>query len=305
MKAVLKGITVLGVLGSIGWWAPAAGDDHEPAKFQVNVDMVQLRATVTDSTGEYVRNLTKDDFRVFENGVEQKIRIVTAPSQPEMRTNVVILLDTSNQMYETFAYLEDSVADFIRQLAPPDAITVFGFSRNTVCLAPLSTNRIIALNGIRNAVLGDETSLYNSLLLALRAAERVDGSKVLVVFSNGPDSGSMLTADNIRAVAEDDGVPIYVVSETSTIKPPTRRSPTSPSTPEGEPTVRTIGGHKRTPSPPLIAISIIPTASAITRVQLRNPAPKDRRSNRLGPGPHPAHPHAQRISGQRPDPDVH
>jgi Ca-activated chloride channel family protein len=174
--------------------------------------MVQLRVIVTDRQGAYIRNLARPDFHVFENGVEQEIRAVATPSQPEASTNVLILLDTSNQMYETFPYLEDSVADFIRELAPPDAVALFSFSRNMVRLSPLTQDRRSALAGLRNAVLGDRTALYNSMLLALREAERMNGSKALVVFSNGADGLSLLTPNDIRVVAEDDGVPIYAVS---------------------------------------------------------------------------------------------
>ena len=54
--------------------------------------------------------------------------------------------------------------------------------------------------------------LYNALLLTLRDAARVPGRKVVIVFSNGPDNASMVAPDDVRAVAEDEGIPIYVIS---------------------------------------------------------------------------------------------
>src|ERR1700731_4138344 len=84
------------------------GGDESTSKFRVNVDMVQLRAAVTDSAGHYIRDLTSKDFRVFENGVEQKIRFVATPANPEAAaTTVFVLFDTSNRMYGSFAYAED------------------------------------------------------------------------------------------------------------------------------------------------------------------------------------------------------
>ena len=54
--------------------------------------------------------------------------------------------------------------------------------------------------------------MYNALLLTLRDAAKVPGRKVVIVFSNGPDNGSMIAPDDVRAVAEDEGIPIYVIS---------------------------------------------------------------------------------------------
>jgi Ca-activated chloride channel family protein len=69
-------------------------------------------------------------------------------------------------------------------------------------------------------VVGDDTALYNALLLTLRDAARVPGRKVVIVFSNGPDNASMLAPDDVRAVAEDEGIPIYVISTSEVNKDP-------------------------------------------------------------------------------------
>jgi Ca-activated chloride channel family protein len=55
-------------------------------------------------------------------------------------------------------------------------------------------------------------ALYNTLLLTIRDAAKVTGRKAVVVFSNGPDNASVIAPDDVRAVAEDEGVPIYVIS---------------------------------------------------------------------------------------------
>ncbi|HAX42817.1 MAG TPA: VWA domain-containing protein, partial [Solibacterales bacterium] len=73
---------------------------------------------------------------------------------------------------------------------------------------------------LRNAVAGDEAALYNALLLSLRDAARVPGRKVVIVFSNGPDTASMVAPDDVRAVAEDEGIPIYVISTSDVNRDP-------------------------------------------------------------------------------------
>jgi Ca-activated chloride channel family protein len=209
--------------------------------FRVKVDMVVLSFTVTDSRGHYINGLKPADFRIMEDGIPQKISTFAEGSRPPLRileggktepiaasagdpehggissdafvgTNVFILFDTSNYMYRGFVYASDAIADFIRGLDRADSVGVYTFSRNLSRAATLSRDRAAVLQGLRNAVAGDEAALYNSLLLTLRDAAKVPGRKVIIVFSNGPDSASMLAPDDVRAVAEDEGIPIYVIS---------------------------------------------------------------------------------------------
>lgn len=203
-------IFVLTVALSVGIWLAEAGDS---TNFRVNVNMVQLRVTITDKEDRYIENLGANDFRIFENGVEQKISGIIQPAESEKSaTTVFILFDTSDHMYDDFVFAEDTVADFIRGLAPSDAIAVYSFSRNVTRLAPPTMDRLVAMRGLRHAVVGDATSLYDSILLTLRDAAKVKGNKVIVIFSNGQDRTSMLGPEHVRRVAEDEGVPLYVVS---------------------------------------------------------------------------------------------
>ena len=91
-------------------------------------------------------------------------------------------------------------------------MAVYTFSRNLTRAAGLSRDRSDVITGLRKAVAGDDSALYNGLLLTLRDAAKVPGRKVVIVFSNGPDNASMVAPDDVRAVAEDEGIPIYVIS---------------------------------------------------------------------------------------------
>jgi VWFA-related protein len=97
---------------------------------------------------------------------------------------------------------------------------VYTFSRNISRAATLSRERSDAIMGLRQAVAGDDTALYNALLLTLRDAAKVPGRKVVIVFSNGPDNASMVAPDDVRAVAEDEGIPLYVISTNEVNKDP-------------------------------------------------------------------------------------
>ena len=164
----------------------------------------------------------------MEDGTSKPIT-TTGPADPEkggistdafVGTNVFVLFDTSNYMYRGFVYASDAIADFVRGLDRADSVAVYTFSRNLSRGAPLSKDRNEVLTGLRKAVAGDDAALYNGLLLTLRDAAKVPGRKVVIVFSNGPDNASMVAPDDVRAVAEDEGIPIYVISTSDVSRDP-------------------------------------------------------------------------------------
>src|SRR5579875_352545 len=230
-------------------------DEGNQTTFHVKVEMVVLSFTVTDQKGHYVNGLKPRDFRVFEDDIPEKIATFaegsrapvqvlpdgsTRPLPPAMAhrsgemgnpnavdlspdvmgANIFILFDTSNYMYRGFVYASDAIADFIRGLDRADSVAVYTYSRNLNRAVLLDRDRSLAIAGLRKAVAGDDSALYNCLLLTLRDAARVPGRKVVIVFSNGPDNASVVSPDDVRAVAEDEGIPIYVISTSELNKDP-------------------------------------------------------------------------------------
>ncbi len=220
--------------------------------------MVVLSFSVTDQKGKYVNGLKPKDLKIFEDEIPQKIATFTEgnhaplqvldngetkplhvasaaaagpngiPPDPHVidlrsdsaGTNVFVLFDTSNYMYRGFVYASDAIADFIRGLDRADSIAVYTYSRNLNRAVALNRDRTSAIAGLRRAVAGDDSALYNCLLLTLRDAAKVPGRKVVIVFSNGPDNASMVAPDDVRAIAEDEGIPIYVISTSEVNKDP-------------------------------------------------------------------------------------
>ncbi len=239
---------------SAALWLHAQNEDQPT--FHVKVDNVVLSFTVTDQKGKYVNGLKPKDFRVYEDEIPQKLSTfaegnhaplqvldtgetkplhnaggangpggIPNPTGVDLRAdsagaNVFVLFDTSNYMYRGFVYASDAIADFIRGLDRADSVAVYTYSRNLNRAVSLNRDRTNAIAGLRKAVAGDDSALYNSLLLTLRDAAKVPGRKVVIVFSNGPDNASMVAPDDVRAVAEDEGIPIYVISTNEVNKDP-------------------------------------------------------------------------------------
>jgi Ca-activated chloride channel homolog len=226
------------------FWLWAQDTPVKPT-FKSKVDLVVLSFTVTDSRGRYINNLKPSDLKITEDNIKEKLSTFAEGDKPAMTvmedgtlkpmirqeeatangkssldgpadafvgTNVFVLFDTSNFMYKGFVYAEDAIADFVRGLDKADSVAVYTFSRNLSRAATLTRDRGDAILGLRKAVAGDDTALYNALLLALRDAAKVPGRKVVIVFSNGPDNASMVAPDDVRVVAENEGIPLYVIS---------------------------------------------------------------------------------------------
>src|SRR6516225_4502827 len=180
--------------------------------FRVKVDMVVLSFTVTDSKNHYINGLKPVDFRIYEDGILEKLNTFGEGTKPPLLiaddgtarplvdtpgsggaqegaapgldrpdafigTNVFVLFDTSNFMYRGFVYAEDAIADFVRGLDRADSVAVYTFSRNLSRAANLTRDHNDAISGLRKSVAGDDTALYNGLLLTLRDAAKVPGHR--------------------------------------------------------------------------------------------------------------------------------
>ena len=220
------------------WLAPAtwanAQEQPRQAVYRVEVDLVQVTVAVTNPAGRYIRGLRPADFTVYEDGIPQKVAMFSeggAAPQPlweieerERETgrpapavvagsHVFILFDTSNFMYRGFfVYAQDAVAQFIHGLNIHDSIALYAFSRNLLRACPPTLDRRQALLALRQLVAGADTSIYNAMLLTLQDAARLPGPKVVVVFSNGPDVSSIVSPEAVRELAENEGIPIYIIS---------------------------------------------------------------------------------------------
>ena len=220
-------VAVLFLAGASG---PAQEDQSRKEVLRVEVNLVLLNVAVTDSKGHYVTGLRPEDFEVFEDSIPQKLATFSEGESPQQAVdvthpiarsesesvavgaNVFILFDTSNYMYRNFAIAQDAIAEFARSLDTPERIAFYAYSRDLYRAAVLTGDRTQILRGVRSIVAGDNPALYNALLLTLKDASQYSGRKVVVVFSNGPDTASMVAPEDISELAQSEGIPIYVVS---------------------------------------------------------------------------------------------
>ena len=216
---------------------PGASAQDDRMRLRVDVTLVQVNVAVTDSKGNYIRDLKPENFVVLEDNIPEKLatfeeghdapRIVLNPaaassggmgSMPGEKlarageSNLFILFDTSNYMYRGFVFAQDSIADFVRSLEGVDRLALYSYSRDLSRVAPLTTDRSNVLRGVRETVAGDDAALYNGLLMTVKDAAPLSGRKAIVVFSNGPDNASLVPPEDIAELAQSTGTIIYMIS---------------------------------------------------------------------------------------------
>lgn len=164
---------------------PIADDDEV---IRVETNLVTLPVSVLDRSGRFITGLRKEDFQIFENGVEQKIDEFATVQQP---FTVILLIDVSPSTEFRIDEIQDAAIAFVDQLRPDDKVMVIAFDERVRVLSPATNNRMALRNAIRRAAFGDGTSLYEAVNYVITQELReIEGRKAVVLFTDGVDTTS-------------------------------------------------------------------------------------------------------------------
>src|SRR6185295_7300236 len=182
------------------------------AQFTTGVSLVEVYATVTDSRGEPITNLTATDFRVMQDGVPQAI---TAFAAGEFPLAVAIGLDRSLSMAgknDRLSVAKTAARTFVDALRRDDQVMVLAIGSDTEVVAPLSTNRAAARVAIDRLEPWGTTPLYDATLIALDDIQSAKGRRALVLLSDGTDRYSDTNAAALVDQARRRDVLIYPIA---------------------------------------------------------------------------------------------
>ena len=163
---------------------------HEPnTTFKVNVKLVNVFTTVTDTGGAPVSSLKQEDFEVFEDGTAQKIAVFHRES--ELPLSIVIAIDTSLSTRGDQRLELESARRFAHAiLRPIDGISLFQFSEIVDQMTPFTSDVRVIDRAINRVHSGAATALYDTLYLGSDALLDRRGRKVMVVITDGGDTVS-------------------------------------------------------------------------------------------------------------------
>jgi Ca-activated chloride channel homolog len=196
---------------------PANAPEEVDAGDIVKVDttLVTIPVSVMDRDGRYVPNLQKEDFRIWEDGVEQQVAFFASVDKP---FSVVLMLDTSPSTQFRLEDIQDAAISFINQLRPDDKVMVMSFNNEIKVLSDLTTDRMKLQRAIRRAETGDGTRLYDAVDMVInQRLNHIQGRKAIVLFTDGVDTTSRRASyqSNIMDAQELDALIYPVQYDTS------------------------------------------------------------------------------------------
>ncbi len=231
MKRLVVGLTLLLMMGAAlaagqqpssnaaARVPPAAASAPEPGAqpqlFRSGTNLVPLNVTVTDTNKQFVKGLTAADFAVFEDGVQQQVQFFEASEVP---LDLFILLDTSSSMSDKMDVVHEAAVGFLRTLRAGDRGAVVAFADGVDVLQELTTDRDALDQAVRRTAARGATSLHNALYVSLKQfgrATQPDSDRrrrAIAVLSDGEDTSSLVTFDDVLALARKSGVGIYPIA---------------------------------------------------------------------------------------------
>jgi Ca-activated chloride channel family protein len=178
--------------------------------FHANGRVVEAYATVTDSRGKYVDDLTQDQFALLDGQKAQSLVGFESHAQP---VSVALLLDTTGSMSLALPALKNAALKLIGELRPVDSVAVYSFNKSVTELQPFTTDMDSAKRAVLSTQALGETALYDALARVSRDLSGRAGKKVIVVFTDGADNSSTLTTDTAILRAKATGVPLFTIAE--------------------------------------------------------------------------------------------
>jgi VWFA-related protein len=218
---LLSGIVVLR-----GQQAPADPPQQgDPFRFRSSVELINVSASVSDANGRFVPNLQQDDFRIFEDGEEQKIAYFSAERVP---VSLGIVIDTSGSMAgDKIQSARTALDRFLFDLLDADdEIFLYRFSDNPVLLQTWTTDRQLISRALGRITPNGATALYDAVAAAIPLAQ--SGSrpkKALLIISDGNDTSSRGDLRTLRQRIRESEVLVYAVGIDGDSDDQLRRTP--------------------------------------------------------------------------------
>jgi len=201
---------------SDGVSTPGPEEVGEGDVVRVDTTLVTVPVSVLDRQGRFVPNLRREDFSVFENGVEQAIAYFEPAEKP---FTVALLLDTSASTHFHLSEIKEAAIAFAKQLRPQDRVLIVSFNDEVLLLTEATNDSNLIETVIEeNANTGNSTRLYDAVDLTIKERlNKIKGRKAIVLFTDGVDTSSQQASyqSTLREVEELDAL-IYPIQYDTT-----------------------------------------------------------------------------------------
>ncbi len=209
----MKRLTLVVVLLSV---CLIIGLSAQQPSFRAGVDIVSLNVTVTDAATHYITDLEEGDFLVFEDGIKQNVTFFSRRQSP---IALSLLLDSSASMEEHLSVLQQAATNFVHKLKSNDIAQVIDFDSRVEIRQGFTGNQAELDTAISQLAAGGSTSLHNAIYIALKELRKVRAvneedvrRQALIVFSDGEDTSSLVSFDEVLDLAKRSETSIYTIA---------------------------------------------------------------------------------------------
>jgi VWFA-related protein len=203
-KQVTGAILLLAAIVSTGF-----AQDPSPT-FRTDVRRVVLNATVVDGRGHLITDLTQSAFKVFENGVEQTIRLFRREDIP---VSMAIVIDNSGSMRDKRTRVETAAINLVKASNPQDEVMIVNFNDEAYEDVPFTSNMKKLEEGVARIDSRGGTAMRDAISLSIdrmKEAGKKD-KRVMLVITDGNDNLSTITLERLVQKCHDSGVLIYAI----------------------------------------------------------------------------------------------
>lgn len=163
--------------------------------FKVDVQLVRVLATVKDANGKLVGSLNKEEFTIKDNGVPQQISVFEHHTETPL--SIALMVDTSGSTAKDLKFEVTSVGRFLRSIFhegnPQDRLAMYSFNWEIVRQWGYSHNLTQLEKSMRNFKAEAGTAMYDAIFLGSQDLEDREGRHVMVMVTDGADTGSSKT----------------------------------------------------------------------------------------------------------------
>ncbi len=183
--------------------------------FTLHVDVPEVTVDVgvqIEKTGQFVPGLKPENFRIFEDGIEQK---VIGFKRVEAPITALLVCEFAANNYSFINDMRNSAYTFVSQLRPQDYVALMTFDMHTQIVSDFTQDKKQLLEGINSLRLPGfhETNLFDALYEAEDRMSRIEGPKYIILIASGRDTFSKLTFDKVlKKVKATPNVTIFAVS---------------------------------------------------------------------------------------------
>jgi VWFA-related protein len=172
------------------------------------VNRVVLWLSASDKKGNFITDLDREDFRVYEDGREQEILDFYREDRP---ITLGILLDSSGSMREKLPEVHEAASAFVDTLRDEDRALLIDFDDKVFLVEDLTNDR----ERLKTAIMSTEaiggTAIYDVLHATYRKIGQIEGRKAIVLLSDGEDTASQFGFKRVLEEAKSNSALIYAI----------------------------------------------------------------------------------------------